>query len=57
MYPVSVKQIMEASPSIDDKSNFLIDGVGVYNVRFLIISKLVYYDFSVSVSYLNCEEI
>ncbi|PIN12853.1 Single-stranded DNA-binding replication protein A (RPA), medium (30 kD) subunit [Handroanthus impetiginosus] len=35
MYPVTVKQIIEASPSSDDKSNFLIDGVDVYNVKLV----------------------
>ncbi|KAI3444166.1 hypothetical protein Pfo_000831 [Paulownia fortunei] len=35
MYPVTVKQIIEASPSADDKSNFLIDGVDVYNVKLV----------------------
>ncbi|KAK6159088.1 hypothetical protein DH2020_006402 [Rehmannia glutinosa] len=29
MYPVTVKQVIEASPSIDEKSNFLIDGIDV----------------------------
>lgn len=37
MYPVTVKQIMEASPSADDKSNFLVDGIIVYNVRFFLL--------------------
>ncbi|KAL8488918.1 hypothetical protein ACS0TY_025003 [Phlomoides rotata] len=35
MYPVTVKQMVEAIPSSDDKSNFLIDGVTVYNVKTL----------------------
>lgn len=35
MYPVTVKQIMEATPSADDKSNFLIDGIIVYNVKLV----------------------
>ncbi|KAL7138102.1 hypothetical protein ABFS83_10G140600 [Erythranthe nasuta] len=34
MCPVTVKQIVEAS-SADDKSNFLIDGVDVYNVKLV----------------------
>lgn len=50
MYPVTVKQMVEAIPSSDDKSNFLIDGVTVYNVRFLIHPKLVCY-------HLICEKI
>ncbi|KAL3825988.1 hypothetical protein ACJIZ3_022017 [Penstemon smallii] len=32
MFPVTVKQIIEATPSTDDKSTFIIDGVDVYNV-------------------------
>ncbi|XP_011069919.1 replication protein A 32 kDa subunit A isoform X1 [Sesamum indicum] len=35
MYPVTVKQIIEATPSTDDKPNFLIDGVDVYNVKLI----------------------
>ncbi|GFQ06586.1 replication protein a 32 kDa subunit a [Phtheirospermum japonicum] len=35
MYPATVKQIVEATPSTDDKSIFLIDGVGVYNVKLV----------------------
>ncbi|KAL0302245.1 UNVERIFIED_CONTAM: Replication protein A subunit A [Sesamum angustifolium] len=35
MYPVTVKQIIEATPSTDDKPNFLIDGVDVYNVKVI----------------------
>lgn len=35
MYPVTVKQIIEAIPSADDKSNFLIDGNSVYNVKLV----------------------
>ncbi|KAL6525489.1 hypothetical protein OROHE_015796 [Orobanche hederae] len=35
MYPATVKQIIEATPSTDDKPNFLIDGVDVYNVKLV----------------------
>ncbi|KAG8372372.1 hypothetical protein BUALT_Bualt12G0059400 [Buddleja alternifolia] len=35
MYPVTVKQIIEATPSADDKSNFVIEGVDVYNVKLV----------------------
>ncbi|XP_051151387.1 replication protein A 32 kDa subunit A-like [Andrographis paniculata] len=35
MCPVTVKQIVEATPSADDKSNFVIDGVDVYNVKLI----------------------
>ncbi|XP_075508907.1 replication protein A 32 kDa subunit A-like [Primulina tabacum] len=35
MYPVTVKQLIEASPSADDKSGYLIDGVDVYNVKLV----------------------
>lgn len=40
MYPVTVKQIVEASPSTDDKSNFAIDGSDVFNVRLLNYPKI-----------------
>ncbi|KZV27391.1 replication protein A 32 kDa subunit A-like [Dorcoceras hygrometricum] len=35
MYPVTVKKLVEASPSADDKSGYLIDGVDVYNVKLV----------------------
>ncbi|KAL3841047.1 hypothetical protein ACJIZ3_025638 [Penstemon smallii] len=35
MFPVTVKQIIEATPSTDDKSTFIIDGVDVYNVKLI----------------------
>lgn len=35
MYPATVKQLIEASPSADDKSGYLIDGVDVYNVKLV----------------------
>ncbi|XP_057787288.1 replication protein A 32 kDa subunit A [Salvia miltiorrhiza] len=35
MHPVTVKQIVGASSSDDDKSNFLIDGISVYNVKLV----------------------
>ncbi|KAK4404579.1 Replication protein A subunit A [Sesamum angolense] len=41
MYPVTVKQIIEATPSTDDKPNFLIDGVDVYNGLFLFEFPLI----------------
>ncbi|GER52014.1 replication protein A 32 kDa subunit A [Striga asiatica] len=35
MYPVTVKQIIDAALSSDDKSGFVIDGVDVYNVKVI----------------------
>ncbi|XP_073132478.1 replication protein A 32 kDa subunit A-like [Henckelia pumila] len=35
MYPATVKQLIEATPSADDKSGYLIDGVDVYNVKLV----------------------
>ncbi|KAL3643101.1 hypothetical protein CASFOL_013916 [Castilleja foliolosa] len=35
IYPATVKQIIQATPSTDDKSTFLIDGVDVYNVKLV----------------------
>ncbi|XP_042000962.1 replication protein A 32 kDa subunit A-like [Salvia splendens] len=35
MYPVTVKQIVEATPSDGDKSDILIDGISVYNVKLV----------------------
>lgn len=57
MYPVTVKQIVEASPSTDDKSNFVIDGSDVFNVRLLNYPKISLIYFSLLIWCSICEEV
>lgn len=57
MYPVTVKQIVEASPSTADKSNFVIDGSDVFNVRLLNYPKISLIYFSLLIWCSICEEV